>query len=104
MPYPIELWLVHPREDACAAFRHRFHGLPHVRVLQTRFEALAPHDCFVEGCDWDDHCHSEEQAVSELGPEAEKSKNGGCSNPSPHRDRALEANCERAVFSAARHT
>jgi O-acetyl-ADP-ribose deacetylase (regulator of RNase III) len=47
MPYPIELWLVHPREDACAAFHHRFAGLPDVRVLQTKFEALHPHDCFV---------------------------------------------------------
>lgn len=47
MPYPLELWLVHPREAACAAFRDRFADLPNVRVLQTRFEALPPHDCFV---------------------------------------------------------
>lgn len=47
MPYRIELWLVHPREEACAAFRDRFAGLPDVRVLQTRFESLPPHDCFV---------------------------------------------------------
>jgi O-acetyl-ADP-ribose deacetylase (regulator of RNase III) len=47
MPYPIELWLVHPADEACAAFRERFHGLPDVRVLQARFESLAPHDCFV---------------------------------------------------------
>lgn len=47
MPYPIELWLVHPREDACDAFRGRFGGLPNVRVLQARFESLPPHDCFV---------------------------------------------------------
>ncbi|HEX6370965.1 MAG TPA: macro domain-containing protein [Longimicrobium sp.] len=47
MPFPIELWLVHPREEACAAFRDRFQGLPDVRVLQTRFEALPPHDCFI---------------------------------------------------------
>lgn len=47
MPYPIELWLVHPRDEACAAFRDRFADLPNVRVLQTRFESLPPHDCFV---------------------------------------------------------
>jgi O-acetyl-ADP-ribose deacetylase (regulator of RNase III) len=47
MPYPMELWLVHPREEACAAFRRRFDGLPGVRVLQDRYESLAPHDCFV---------------------------------------------------------
>ena len=47
MSYPIELWLVHPREEACAAFRHRFGEFPNVRVLQTRFESLPPHDCFV---------------------------------------------------------
>lgn len=47
MPYPIELWLVHPREEACEAFRDRFGGLPGVRVLQSRFEELPPHDCFV---------------------------------------------------------
>jgi O-acetyl-ADP-ribose deacetylase (regulator of RNase III) len=47
MPYPIELWLVHPREEACAAFRDRFAGLPNVRVMQTRFEDLDRHDCFI---------------------------------------------------------
>jgi O-acetyl-ADP-ribose deacetylase (regulator of RNase III) len=47
MPYPIELWLVHPREEACAAFRDRFADLPGVRVMQTRFETLDPHDCFI---------------------------------------------------------
>lgn len=47
MPYPIDLWLVHPREEACDAFRHRFQGLPNVRVLQARFEVLPPHDCFI---------------------------------------------------------
>jgi O-acetyl-ADP-ribose deacetylase (regulator of RNase III) len=47
MPYPIELWLVHPREEACDAFRQRFQDLPDVRVLRARFEELPPHDCFV---------------------------------------------------------
>lgn len=47
MPYPIELWLVHPREEACGAFRQRFQDLPDVRILQARFEELPPHDCFV---------------------------------------------------------
>src|SRR6478609_1880738 len=31
----------------CAAFRHRFAGLPNVRVVRGRFEDLEPHDCFV---------------------------------------------------------
>lgn len=41
------LWLVHPDDAMCAAFRDRFAGLPNVRVVQGRFEALEPHDCFV---------------------------------------------------------
>jgi len=41
------LWLVHPDADACEAFRQRFDGLPRVRVFQTKFEDLPPHDCFV---------------------------------------------------------
>jgi O-acetyl-ADP-ribose deacetylase (regulator of RNase III) len=42
-----ELWLIHPQEAMCAAFRSRFAELPKVRVIQTRFEVLPPHDCFV---------------------------------------------------------
>jgi hypothetical protein len=42
-----ELWLVHPDDAMCAAFRARFAGLPGVRVIRGRFEGLAPHDCFV---------------------------------------------------------
>ena len=41
------LWLVHPDSEMCSAFRTRFDGLPNVRVVQTRFEDLEPHDCFV---------------------------------------------------------
>src|SRR3954469_16457774 len=41
------LWLVHPEEAMCAAFRERFAGLPNVRVVRGRFEDLEPHDCFV---------------------------------------------------------
>jgi O-acetyl-ADP-ribose deacetylase (regulator of RNase III) len=41
------LWLVHPDDTMCAAFRERFAGLPNVRVMKGRFEDLAPHDCFV---------------------------------------------------------
>ena len=41
------LWLVHPDEEMCAAFRERFAGLPNVRVQRCRFEELEPHDCFV---------------------------------------------------------
>ncbi len=47
MPFPLELWLVHPESEACEAFRHRFDGLPDVRVEETRFEEVGPHDCFV---------------------------------------------------------
>jgi len=42
-----EIWLVHPEEAMCAAFRDRFAGLSNVRVIQGRFEDLGPHDCFV---------------------------------------------------------
>jgi len=41
------LWLVHPDEVMCEAFRQRFAGLPGVRVVCGRFEDLEPHDCFV---------------------------------------------------------
>ncbi len=41
------IWLVHPDEPMCAAFRTRFAGLPGVRVVRARFEDLEPHDCFV---------------------------------------------------------
>src|SRR5277367_6262088 len=41
------LWLVHPDDAMCAAFRQRFAGLPNVRVVRSRFEDLEPHDCFV---------------------------------------------------------
>lgn len=41
------LWLVHPQDEMCAAFRRRFADLPGVRVIQARLEDLEPHDCFV---------------------------------------------------------
>jgi O-acetyl-ADP-ribose deacetylase (regulator of RNase III) len=41
------LWLVHPDDAMCEAFRQRFAGLPGVRVVRGRFEDLEPHDCFV---------------------------------------------------------
>jgi O-acetyl-ADP-ribose deacetylase (regulator of RNase III) len=41
------LWLVHPEEGMCEAFRRRFAWLPGVRVVRGRFEDLEPHDCFV---------------------------------------------------------
>jgi O-acetyl-ADP-ribose deacetylase (regulator of RNase III) len=41
------LWLIHPEEPMCEAFRLRFAGLPGARVIQGRFEDLEPHDCFV---------------------------------------------------------
>src|ERR1700738_4995303 len=41
------LWLGHPEEAMCEAFRQRFAGLPGVRVIRGRFEDLEPHDCFV---------------------------------------------------------
>ena len=47
MALPIDLWLIHPDTDMCDAFRHRFNGLPRVSVIQSRFEDLPPHDCFV---------------------------------------------------------
>lgn len=43
----LKLWLIHPADEMCAAFRERFDGLPNVEVIQARFEDLKPHDCFV---------------------------------------------------------
>jgi O-acetyl-ADP-ribose deacetylase (regulator of RNase III) len=47
MALPIDLWLIHPDAAMCAAFRERFDGLPRVTVVQSKFEDLPPHDCFV---------------------------------------------------------
>ena len=47
MALQIDLWLIHPDADMCAAFTTRFQGLPRVTVLQSRYEDLPPHDCFV---------------------------------------------------------
>ena len=47
MALPIDLWLIHPKKEMCDAFRDRFDGLPRVTVMQSRFEELPPHDCFV---------------------------------------------------------
>ncbi|MEZ6116795.1 MAG: macro domain-containing protein [Pirellulaceae bacterium] len=47
MALPIDLWLIHPKAEMCNAFRQRFNGLPRVTVIQSRFEDLPPHDCFV---------------------------------------------------------
>ncbi len=41
------LWLIHPDEAMCDAFRERFDGLAGVRVIRATFEDLEPHDCFV---------------------------------------------------------
>jgi hypothetical protein len=41
------IWLVHPDEAMCEAFRRRFARLRGVRVVQGRFEDLEPHDAFV---------------------------------------------------------
>lgn len=48
MAFPIDLWLIHPEREMCDAFRERFDGLPRVTVIQSRFEELPPHDCFVK--------------------------------------------------------
>jgi O-acetyl-ADP-ribose deacetylase (regulator of RNase III) len=47
MALPIDLWLIHPDSEMCDAFQERFEGLPRVKVIQSRFEDLPPHDCFV---------------------------------------------------------
>ena len=47
MALPIDLWLIHPESEMCDAFHERFEGLPCVKVIQSRFEDLPPHDCFV---------------------------------------------------------
>jgi len=43
----LRVWLVHPDNEMCVAFRYRFDGLPNFQVIQGRFEDLGPHDCFV---------------------------------------------------------
>lgn len=43
----LSVWLIHPEEEMCSAFGDRSHGLGNIRVIQSRFEDLEPHDCFV---------------------------------------------------------
>jgi hypothetical protein len=45
------IWLVHPDEAMCDAFRRRFDGLPGVRLIRGTFEGLGPHDAFVTAGD-----------------------------------------------------
>ena len=33
MVLPIDLWLIHPEQEMCDAFRDRFEGLPRVTVM-----------------------------------------------------------------------
>ncbi len=47
VPFPLNLWLVHPEQAMCDAFARRFDGLPDVRVVRSTFEDLQPHDAFV---------------------------------------------------------
>jgi len=47
MPLPLDLWLIHPDSEMCEAFRTRLEGLPNVSVIQSHYEDLPPHDCFV---------------------------------------------------------
>ena len=47
MPFPINVWLILRDSEACSQFRSRFEGLPNVTVIQTDYEDLQPHDCFV---------------------------------------------------------
>jgi O-acetyl-ADP-ribose deacetylase (regulator of RNase III) len=41
------LWLIHPEKQMCTAFEQRFQGLPQVKVIQSEYQKLPPHDCFV---------------------------------------------------------
>ncbi len=43
----IELWLINPNREMCAEFRRSFSALPYHQVIQSKFEKLEPHDCFV---------------------------------------------------------
>ncbi len=43
----LELWLIHPKQEACLAFAARFSGFPNVRIQQMLYEDLPPHNCFV---------------------------------------------------------
>ena len=47
MSFIREIWIVHPQEDACAAYRNRLSAFPQARIVQARLEELPPHDCFV---------------------------------------------------------
>lgn len=47
MPFPLKLCLIHPKAAMCHAFTKAFQRFPDITVLQTRYEDLEAHDCFV---------------------------------------------------------
>jgi O-acetyl-ADP-ribose deacetylase (regulator of RNase III) len=47
MVMPLDLILVNPDPDMCAAWRTQFDQLPNVAVIEGLFEDLGEHDCFV---------------------------------------------------------
>ncbi len=47
MPSPLQLILVNPDPEMCAAWRSAFVSLPKVTIVEGVFEDLEPHDCFV---------------------------------------------------------
>lgn len=47
MPFPINIWLVHPEKEMCKEFEKRFCHLPNVSIFKSKYEDLNPHDCFV---------------------------------------------------------
>lgn len=47
MLHDLQIWLVHPQQEMCAAFAERFSVFPNVRIFQGTYEELEPHDCFV---------------------------------------------------------
>lgn len=47
MPFPLKLWLIHPKSAMGHAFKDAFQDFPKITVLQSRYESLPPHDCFV---------------------------------------------------------
>lgn len=42
-----DIWLIHPEKSMCSAFEYRFSGLPKVKIIQSYYQELPPHDCFV---------------------------------------------------------
>ena len=47
MSFIREIWVVHPKDEACSTYERRFSTFPQARIIRGLLGDLPPHDCFV---------------------------------------------------------